>query len=221
MTDNKLSQPAMRHRRRFVHLAMAAMLAVVFTLASTSRGSTAPTEEALFAGGCFWCTEAAFDETPGVLSATSGYTGGRVTSPSYEQVSSGQTGHAESVRVVYDPAKISYAQLLTVFWHNIDPLDAGGQFCDRGSQYRAAIFYENDEQKRLAEQSKEAIDKSGRFNKPVVTEITAASEFYPAEDYHQDYYLKNPLNYRSYRVGCGRDRRLKELWGDEAGKATH
>jgi peptide-methionine (S)-S-oxide reductase len=170
---------------------------------------------ALFAGGCFWCMEAAFDELPGVVSATSGYTGGHLANPSYEQVSAGGTGHAESVEVVYDPAKVSYEHLLYVFWRNVDPLTAGAQFCDHGNQYRSEIFYLDGEQQRLAEASKEAL--AGRFDRPIVTEIVAATTFYPAEEYHQDYYRKNPVRYRIYRTGCGRDRRLRELWGDEAG----
>jgi len=170
-------------------------------------------EKATFAAGCFWCTEEAFDKLPGVVSTTSGYTGGGVKRPSYEMVSSGTTGHAESVEVLYDPSKVSYAQLLDVYWHNVDPTDGGGQFCDRGNQYRTAIFYHDDEQRRLAEQSRKDIEASGKLKQPIVTQIVAASEFYPAEDYHQDYYIKNPVRYRYYRFNCGRDARLKDLWG--------
>jgi peptide methionine sulfoxide reductase msrA/msrB len=168
---------------------------------------------ATFAGGCFWCMEASFDEVPGVHSTTSGYAGGRVKNPTYEQVSAGGTGHAESVQVAYDPAKVSYEALLEAYWRNVDPTDGGGQFCDRGNQYRTAIFYDGDAQKRAAEDSKRRLDASGRLKKPVVTEIVPLEAFYPAEEYHQDFYEKNPIRYRTYRAGCGRDRRLKELWG--------
>jgi peptide-methionine (S)-S-oxide reductase len=171
---------------------------------------------ATFAGGCFWCMEHPFDQLEGVVSVTSGYTGGRTANPTYEQVSSGTTGHAESVQVVYDPAKVSYEKLLDVFWHNIDPLTANAQFCDRGTQYRSAIFYHDDEQRRLAEASKRQLESSGRFTQPIATEIVAASAFYPAEEYHQHYYRKNPVRYRFYRWNCGRDQRLKEVWGAEA-----
>ena len=170
-------------------------------------------ETATFAGGCFWCMEPPFDKLDGVISTTSGYTGGQTKNPSYEEVSSGVTGHAESVQVVFDPAKISYAQLLDVFWHNIDPLTPDGQFCDHGRQYRTAIFYHSEEQKRLAEASKQALEQSGRFTQPIVTEIVPAGEFYKAEEYHQDYYLKNPIRYKFYRYNCGRDQRLEQLWG--------
>jgi peptide-methionine (S)-S-oxide reductase len=172
--------------------------------------------EALFAGGCFWCMETAFEGVPGVSAVISGYTGGFKKNPTYEEVSSGSTGHAESVRVVYDPSKISYAKLLDIFWHNVDPVSAGGQFCDRGTQYRSAIFYLDEAQHKAAEDSKKAIEASKRFKEPIATEITKASEFTPAEEYHQDFYKKNPLRYQSYRLGCGRDRRLKELWGESA-----
>ncbi len=167
---------------------------------------------AIFAGGCFWCMEGPFDHLPGVVSTTSGYTGGHVDKPSYKQVSAGNTGHAEAVKVVFDPTKIGYASLLDVFWHNIDPLDAGGQFCDRGSQYRSEIFYSNEEQKALALASREQLDRDNVLGKPVVTAITPASTFYPAESYHQNYYLKNPLRYKYYRYRCGRDQRLEQLW---------
>ena len=173
--------------------------------------------KATFAGGCFWCMEAPFDAVRGVVSTTSGYTGGRVRNPTYEMVSAGVTGHAEAVQVLYDPGKVSYAQLLEVFWHNIDPLAKNAQFCDHGTQYRSAIFFHDEEQQRLAEQSKKALEESKRFPKPIVTEIVAASEFYAAEEYHQDFYKKSAFRYNSYRMGCGRDRRLKELWGDAAG----
>jgi peptide-methionine (S)-S-oxide reductase len=168
---------------------------------------------AIFAGGCFWCMEPPYDELEGVISTTSGYAGGKTSDPTYEEVSAGGTGHAEVVKVVYDPAKVGYAELLNVFWHNIDPLTANAQFCDHGSQYRSAIFYMGEEQERLAMESKEALETSGWFDQPIVTEIVPASEFYAAEDYHQDYYEKNPVRYKFYRYACGRDQRLEEVWG--------
>jgi peptide-methionine (S)-S-oxide reductase len=175
------------------------------------------TATAIFAGGCFWCVESDFDKVPGVLSTVSGYTGGQTTNPTYELVSAGGTGHAEAVKVVYDPARVTYDQLLNVFWRNVDPVTANAQFCDHGNQYRSAIFVGSKEEKSLAEVSKAALQASGRLNKPIVTEIVAASTFYPAEEYHQDYYIKNPLKYKFYRTTCGRDARLRELWGNEAG----
>ncbi len=171
---------------------------------------------AIFAGGCFWCMEPPFDQLDGVVSTTSGYIGGHMENPTYKQVSAGGTGHTEAVRVVYDPARISYPELLDVFWRNVDPLDGKGQFCDKGSQYRSGVFYDGEEQKQAAEMSKAALETSGRFRQPIATEIRAATTFYPAEDYHQDYYRKNPLRYKYYRYGCGRDRRLEELWGEAA-----
>jgi len=167
-----------------------------------------------FAGGCFWCMEPPFEKLAGVISVTSGYTGGHQLDPTYEEVSAGETGHAESVQVVYDSTQISYEQLLEVFWRNIDPLAVNRQFCDAGSQYRSAIFYHNEEQRRLAEASKQKLEQTRKFDRPIVTEIAAASTFYPAEEYHQDFYKKNSLHYKAYRTGCGRDRRLKELWGE-------
>jgi peptide-methionine (S)-S-oxide reductase len=166
---------------------------------------------ATFAGGCFWCVEADFDKVGGVISTTSGYTGGRTPNPTYEEVSRGGTGHAESVEIGYDPAKVSYEKLLDVFWHDIDPLAKNSQFCDHGDQYRTAIFYHDEEQRRLAEASKTAVQ--AHFKQPIATQITAAGPFYRAEDYHQDYYLKNPIRYKFYRFNCGRDARLEELWG--------
>jgi peptide-methionine (S)-S-oxide reductase len=160
--------------------------------------------------------EPPYDELEGVLTTTSGYIGGSTADPTYQEVSAGGTGHAEAVQVTYDPAKVSYQELLEVFWVNVDPLDAGGQFCDRGDQYRTGIFVHDDEQRRLAEASKQALVDSGRFEQPIVTEIVAAGSFYPAEDYHQDYYEKNPLRYNFYRWNCGRDARLEQLWGAEA-----
>jgi peptide-methionine (S)-S-oxide reductase len=173
--------------------------------------------EAIFAGGCFWCMEPPYDELAGVHETISGYMGGHVKNPTYQQVTSGETGHAEVVKVTYDPSLIDYGRLLEVFWRNIDPLTEDRQFCDRGSQYRSAIFYVDNEQRALAEASRQALEASERFNEPIVTEVTAAGTFYPAEDYHQDYYQKNPLRYKLYRYNCGRDQRLKKLWGDEAG----
>ncbi|MBI1920508.1 MAG: peptide-methionine (S)-S-oxide reductase MsrA [Geobacter sp.] len=167
-------------------------------------------EKATFAGGCFWCMEHPFDEIDGVFSTTSGYTGGRKKNPTYEEVSAGGTGHAESVQVVYDPAKVSYERLLEVYWRNIDPLVANRQFCDVGNQYRSAIFYHDEKQRRLAEESKQRLEKERGWK--IVTEIVPAGEFYPAEEYHQDYYRKNPIRYKFYRSNCGRDKRLRELW---------
>ena len=172
---------------------------------------------ATFAGGCFWCMEPPFDKLPGVVSTISGYTGGSKANPTYEQVSAGVTGHAEAVQVVYDPNKVTYEKLLDVFWHNVDPTVKDRQFCDGGTQYRTAIFYNDEAQRKAAEASKEALDKSRPFKEPIVTQIQMASAFYPAEDYHQDYYKKNPVRYNLYRSGCGRDARLKDLWGDKAG----
>ncbi len=172
-----------------------------------------PTAVATFAGGCFWCMEPPFETLDGVLSTTVGFTGGHTQNPTYEAVSAGGTGHAESVQIVYDPAKVTYSQLLDVFWHNIDPITANGQFCDHGDQYRTAIFYHDETQRRLAEESKQQLDASKRFARPIVTEIVAATAFYPAEDYHQKYHEKNPVRYKYYRWNCGRDRRLEELWG--------
>jgi len=174
-------------------------------------------EKATFAGGCFWCMEHPFDELPGVISVTSGYTGGQKENPTYEEVSAGGTGHAESVQVVYDPVKIGYDKLLEVYWHNIDPTVKDRQFCDSGHQYRSAVFYHSEAQRRLAQQSKEALEKSRPFKEAIVTEITQASGFYPAEEYHQHYYKKNPIRYKYYRTACGRDNRLQALWGKETG----
>ncbi|MBA3036648.1 MAG: peptide-methionine (S)-S-oxide reductase MsrA [Desulfobacterium sp.] len=173
-------------------------------------------EKATFAGGCFWCMEHPFDQLPGVVSVTPGYTGGHKKHPAYEEVSAGGTGHAESIQIAYDPAKVSYEKLLDVFWHNIDPTAKDRQFCDVGNQYRSAIFYHTEEQQRLAQQSKEMLEKNKSFKGHIETEIVQAGEFYPAEDYHQHYYKKNPIRYKFYRYRCGRDQRLKELWGSES-----
>jgi peptide-methionine (S)-S-oxide reductase len=192
---------------------------VVGLLAASTLPAAAPkvTAKAVFAGGCFWCMEPPFEKTFGVSAVISGYTGGQTKNPSYEQVSAGVTGHAESIEVVYDPSRVTYEKLLDVFWHNIDPLAGNAQFCDHGTQYRSAIFYLDDTQKKLAEESKRKIEEAKHFGQPIQTQIVAASTFYPAEDYHQDFYKKNPVRYYSYRNGCGRDRRLQELWGAEAG----
>jgi peptide-methionine (S)-S-oxide reductase len=170
-------------------------------------------EVATFAGGCFWCVESDFDKVPGVISTTSGYTGGHLKNPTYEEVSAGGTGHAEAVQIVFDPAKIGYTKLLDVFWHSINPTTKDRQFCDKGSQYRTAIFYHNDEQQRLAERSKAALATSKPFKEAIVTEIVPASTFYPAEEYHQDFHTKNPVRYKFYRYNCGRDQQLEALWG--------
>jgi peptide-methionine (S)-S-oxide reductase len=169
--------------------------------------------KATFAGGCFWCMEPPFEALDGVVSVTAGYTGGTKQNPTYEEVSSGTTGHAESVQILYDPVRISYEKLLDVYWHNVDPTDAKGQFCDRGNQYRPAIFFHGDEQKRLAEASRRALETSKPFPGPIVVEIVPASTFWPAEEYHQHYHSKNPIRYHYYRSRCGRDARLEQLWG--------
>lgn len=214
---------------RFAPLGAATALAmsVCFAVSSTAQSPAAPTAtpavpaktaKATFAGGCFWCVESDFDKVPGVISTTSGYIGGRVANPTYQQVSSKGTGHAEAVEIVYDPQKVSYERLVEYFWHTIDPTTKDRQFCDSGTPYRSAIFAQDAEQLKVAQSSKAALEKSKPFKDPVVTEIALATQFYPAEDYHQDYYLKNPVRYKYYRGGCGRDARLKELWGDKAGK---
>ena len=196
--------------------AMAIGLLLVATVGVSADDPATATPEAgtavaIFAGGCFWCMEHPFDELVGVISTTSGYTGGNTPNPTYEQVSAGGTAHAESVRVTYDPSKVSYEKLLDVYWRNIDPLAVDRQFCDEGSQYRSAIFYTTSEQQTLAEASKQKVQEE--FDKPIATQIVAAGRFYPAEEYHQDYYRKNPLRYKFYRLKCGRDQRLQQLWG--------
>ncbi len=177
------------------------------------------TKVATFAGGCFWCMEPPFDKLPGVIATTPGYTGGHTERPSYEQVCSGDTGHAEAVEIVFDPGKISYRELLDVFWRNIDPTTRDRQFADTGSQYRTAIFYHDEEQRRVAEESKLELEKSGVFSRPIVTEITAAGPFYPAEAYHCQYYKKNPLHYKMYRQGSGRESYLEKMWGTRKAKS--
>ncbi|NGZ09903.1 MAG: peptide-methionine (S)-S-oxide reductase MsrA [Nitrospira sp. LK70] len=171
------------------------------------------TAKAYFAGGCFWCMEEAFEKVDGVLAVVSGYMGGTATDPTYEQVSAGQTGHAEAIEVTYDPAKVTYQKLLDAFWHNIDPVTPNAQFCDHGNQYRSVVFYTTDEEKQLSEASKRAIEQSKRLTAPIATQLVQASTFYPAEDYHQDYYKKNPLRYKYYKYSCGRAQRLEALWG--------
>ena len=201
-------------------VAVAACFGLAIAVAA-AKGQTSATldagpglAKATFAGGCFWCMEPPFDKLDGVISTTSGYTGGERRNPTYQEVAGGRTRHAEAVEIVYDPSQISYGQLLDVFWMNVDPLTRNRQFCDGGAQYRTAIFFHDDEQKRLARDTKQRIDDSGRFGQPVVTEIVEAGEFWAAEEYHQDYYMKNPIRYKFYRYGCGRDKRLDELWGE-------
>ncbi len=181
--------------------------------AAQRDGKGTETARAVFAGGCFWSVELLFDKVDGVVSTVSGFTGGTKKNPTYDEVVTGTTGHAEAVQVTYDPKKVSYEKLLDVFWHNIDPLTPNGQFCDFGNQYRTAIFYNDETQKRLAGKSQKALQS--RFKQLIVTEIVAASQFYPAEDYHQDFHLRNPVRYELYRAGCGRDRRLEEIWGSK------
>jgi peptide-methionine (S)-S-oxide reductase len=196
-------------------------IAVSFALAlglaasiANVNAQTSKTASAVFAGGCFWCTEYDFEKLPGVISAESGYIGGKTANPTYQEVSAGKTGHTEAVRVVYDPSKVSYSVLLEYYWKTIDPTVKDQQFCDRGSQYRSAIFFDTDEQRSLIEASKAALLKAGPV-KVIHTEIAKTSTFYPAEEYHQDYYKKNPIRYKGYRYNCGRDARLAEVWGSK------
>lgn len=192
------------------------VLAQTKTQQSTTAGRSGATATATFAGGCFWCTEADFDKVDGVISTTSGYIGGKTKNPTYESVTSGNTGHAEAVQVVYDPTKVTYQKLLEYFWRTIDPTVKDRQFCDVGNSYRSAIFVHGAEQRAVAEASKKALSANKPFREPIVTEIVDATTFYPAEEYHQDYYNKNPVRYKFYRFNCGRDARLKQLWGDQA-----
>jgi peptide-methionine (S)-S-oxide reductase len=201
----------------FVLLACPAPAVHSATKAPAPAGAARP-DTALFAGGCFWCLETQFESFPGVKSVVSGYTGGHKAKPTYEEVGAHKTGHLEAVRVVFDPAVTSYAALLDRFWHGIDPTQADGQFCDRGETYRSAVFFRNEAQKRAALDSRAALERSGVLKAPIVTEIRAASVFWPAEEYHQDYWKKDPAGYRSYRAGCGRDARLAQLWGAKAVK---
>ena len=207
--------------RRLARALAALAIALIAPAAVAQQDSSTSAEDghavATFAGGCFWCMEPPYDELDGVIATISGYTGGTTADPSYQEVVQGDTGHAEVVQVTYDPDEVTYDELLEVFWRNVDPLDAGGQFCDRGDQYRTGIFVHDAEQRRLAEQSKQKLEGSERFEgQPIVTEIEEAGPFYPAEGYHQDYYEKNPVRYKFYRWNCGRDQRLAELWGAEA-----
>ena len=207
-------------RRHLFALIPAVLLATAGNSAlaqqATSGVAPAATETAVFAGGCFWCVESDFDKVDGVISTTSGYTGGTTANPTYEQVSAKHTGHAEAEKIVFDPKKISYKQLVEHFWRTIDPTTKDRQFCDVGSPYRTAIFAQNDEQMRTAQASKAALEKTKPFKAPIVTAVEKGGPFYDAEDYHQDYYKKNPVRYNYYRFACGRDARLKELWGDQA-----
>jgi peptide-methionine (S)-S-oxide reductase len=205
-------------KRILLALLVLAGAALLLLLRPAESGAVPPGPKlaaAVFAGGCFWCTESDFDHIPGVVSTTSGYAGGRIANPGYQQVSAGGTGHFESVRVVYDPARVSYQTLVARYFRTVDPLDAGGQFCDRGSQYRTAIFVANAAERRIAEATK--VRAAALLGKPVATLVLPAGPFYAAEDYHQDYYRKNPVRYRYYRAGCGRDARLAAVWGKSAG----
>lgn len=224
MTTRRSRPEASRSRmspwRAAIGAAALLALAACSSEESTSAADSVPpegSEVAVFAGGCFWCMEPPFDKLEGVFTTTSGYTGGDTVDPSYEEVTAGHSGHAEAVQVIYDPAKVTYEELLHVFWRNIDPLDANGQFCDRGSSYRPAIFVLDEDQRQAAESSKAALAESGRFGRPIASEIVEAGPFYPAEDYHQNYAKRNGFSYSLYRAGCGRDQRLNELWGEESG----
>ena len=196
----------------FVAVSMLAVVAPQPVLAAAGDKLAVAT----FAGGCFWCVESDFDTVPGVVETISGYTGGTVDNPTYRQVSEGGTGHREAVQIRYDPKQVSYEQLLHIFWRSVDPTDAGGQFCDRGDSYQTALFAGTEEERRLAEASKDALERSATPMDTIVTPIEPLGEFYPAEDYHQDYYKKNPFRYKFYRFSCGRDARVQEVWGDQA-----
>ncbi len=204
----------MRRQAVLSALSLAILFIGTLSVQTISQAAANATQgKAYFAGGCFWCMEEVFENVEGVLSVTSGYMGGTVARPSYEEVSAGRTGHAESVEVVYDPTKVSYQKLLDAFWLNVDPITPNAQFCDHGSQYRSAIFFQTDEEKRTSETSKQAIEQSSRFKDQIVTQIVMASQFYPAEEYHQDFYKKNPIRYKFYKYNCGRAQRLETLWG--------
>jgi peptide-methionine (S)-S-oxide reductase len=202
--------------KNLMRLAAAAALAIAAAIAQAQSATPAQTAKATFAGGCFWCVEADFDKVPGVLSTTSGYTGGKLANPTYQQVAAKLTGHAEAVEIVFDPAKVSYEKLVEHFWRTIDPTTKDAQFCDHGSPYRTAIFANDATQLKIAQASLEELKKNKPFKEPIVTEILSAGPFYKAEDYHQDYYKKNPVRYQYYRSACGRDARLKQLWGSQA-----
>ena len=190
------------------------LVTLVVVMSLTGSIQAAPHQTATFAGGCFWCIESDFDKVPGVVSTTSGYTGGHTADPDYDQVTTGGTGHREALQIKFDPGKVSYSQLLEVFWHSVDPTDPGGQFCDRGESYQTAVFVHDDQQRQLAEASKKAA--MAALRREIVTPVEAAGRFYPAEEYHQDYYRKNPIRYRFYRWNCGRNQRVKEVWGNKA-----
>lgn len=216
-----MATPTPRLTGYHVTLGLLAMMAAAMALHAQDRPAQPTTPAAgqavaIFGGGCFWCLEPPYDKLPGVVSTISGYTGGSRANPSYELVSSGNSGHVEVLQVIYDPKQVSYQQLLDVYWRNVDPVAVNRQFCDRGPQYRSAIFAVGPEQRRLAEASKAKLAASGRFDQPIATEILNAVTFYPAEAYHQDYYVKNPVRYRFYRFNCGRDQRLEQLWGKPA-----
>ena len=208
---------------RALHMILPGLLAVTACAGAAAAATTTPsphTATALFAGGCFWSMEKSFEDVPGVIAAVSGYSGGTVPNPSYEEVCSGTTGHYETVRVEYDPAKITYDRLLDIYWHNTDPTDPAGQFCDHGKQYQPVVFVADETQRRAAEASRQALDKAHLLKKPVVTRILPAGPFYPAEDYHQDFFKKEPERYEAYRIGCGRDRVMTQLWGKDAHRGS-
>ena len=221
ITGNIYERTGDKMRKLSVVFVSLIVLGLGVMLRAEENGGKAKTQDnnyetATFAGGCFWCIQPPFDKLGGVVRTTVGYTGGKEKDPTYKQVSYGKTGHAESIQIVYDPKKVTYEEILDVYWMNIDPTDSGGQFVDRGKQYRPAIFYHDEAQKRAAEASREKLDKSGRFDSPVVVEIVAATEFYPAEDYHQKFYMKDTVRYKSYRSGSGRDQFIEEYWGEAA-----
>jgi len=214
LSIEQADNPKLEHSMKHTHRTLLFIVLSMFAAASHAETATAPGQAvATFAGGCFWCMEPPYDKLDGVISTTSGYIGGQVDNPTYKQVSAGKTGHTEAVQIVYDPQRVTYEKLLDVYWRNIDPTNAKGQFCDYGSQYRSEIFYHDAAQQQAASKSKTQLDQFKPFKEPVVTQVTAASTFWPAEDYHQDYYMKNPVRYKFYRYGCGRDKRLEELWG--------
>ncbi|MEM6433748.1 MAG: peptide-methionine (S)-S-oxide reductase MsrA [Cyanobacteria bacterium P01_D01_bin.115] len=202
--------------RRWINVLFGVIILWFGFTAPVNAAAEGPPATAVFAGGCFWCMEQPFDELPGVIDTTSGYTGGTVENPGYYQVSAGGTGHVEAVQVTYEPSQVSYETLLDVFWHNVDPVDGRGQFCDKGNQYQSAIFYQNEAQRAAAIASKATLSDSGQLAAEVATDIRAAATFYPAEGYHQNYYKTHPVRYKVYRFGCGRDQRLSKIWGENA-----